>query len=102
VIAREGNEKLRRPILENKTQRSIVPTFKKILGRSGKPVTQILLRICNRESLHKDFITPIYKSVHCPEGSKASPIYPYLFAVECCFEPLVYSHISVPRRAFST
>ena len=71
-------------------------------GRSGKPVTQILLRICNRESLHKDFITPINKSVHCPEGSKASPTYPYLFAVECCFEPLVYSHISVPRRAFST
>jgi hypothetical protein len=41
VIAREGNEKLRRPILENKTQRSIAPTFKKILAQFAYPETAV-------------------------------------------------------------
>jgi hypothetical protein len=32
VIAKEGNEEFRRPVLKDKTQRSIAPAFKKILA----------------------------------------------------------------------
>jgi hypothetical protein len=39
VIAKEGNEEFRRPVLKDKTQRSIAPAFKKILAQFAYPET---------------------------------------------------------------
>jgi hypothetical protein len=51
VIAKEGNEEFRRPVLKDKTQRSIAPAFKKILAQFAYPETAMRARL--PESLGK-------------------------------------------------
>jgi len=51
VIAKEGNEGFRRPVLKDKTQRSIAPAFKKILAQFAYPETAMRARL--PESLGK-------------------------------------------------